>query len=165
LTPVSAYGTIEKRCYKCRDVAINRLKGFPEVEMKRASVFLLLLPCFFSAPAAAIEFLNPEQIRKTVGGATIAHVNPITGNHVTLQFHADGTVASTGGRSGTMSDSGRWWVTGKGGQAVLCFHFPTAGLGKTPCFRLSRNGNELVRYLPNGTPAPGANFAIVAGGN
>jgi hypothetical protein len=136
------------------------------VEMKRAAALLVAaLPCFFSAPSAATEFLNTEQIRRTVGGSTISHVNPITGNHVVLQFHADGTVASTGGRSGKASDSGRWWVTGKGEQGALCFHFPTAGMGKTPCFRRSRNGSELVRYLPNGAPAPGANFAIVAGSN
>lgn len=126
--------------------------------MKRTT--LLLLICVQSVPASATDFLSADQIRQAVGGAEIAHVNPITSNHVTLEFHTDGTAGMSGGHR--MTDSGQWWVT-QGKQAALCFHFPTAGFGKTNCFRLSRGGNELVRYLPNGRPAPGVDFAIVGG--
>lgn len=125
------------------------------------NLLLAALSLAAALPCAAADFMSGPQMRDLLSGATIRHQNPVTGFAVTLRVHPDGTIESRGGPMGNMEDRGQWWIAGGKGRPVFCFHFPVAGLGRTPCFALVRSGDELIRYLPNGRKAPGINFILV----
>lgn len=113
--------------------------------MKR-SLLIVALACFATtaAHAAATGQLNGAELRKAVVGKTV-YLNA-NGVVLPIAFRANGTMsgrlkafaASVAG--GAPVDSGRWWIS----KNQLCQRWSHWLDGKSYCYKISRNGQNVV---------------------
>jgi hypothetical protein len=109
-----------------------------------AGVALLALPA-----AAESVSLAGDELRQAISGKTV-YLN-VSGFDLPIRYAANGrmkgtmgTVAASFARGNGAADSGKWWVD----NDQLCQKWTSWMDGKSYCYRLTRNGNQ-VRWVRN----------------
>jgi len=109
-----------------------------------ASIALPVLPA-----AAASVSLAGDELRQAISGKTV-YLN-ISGFELPIRYAANGrmkgsmgAVAASFSRGDGASDSGKWWVD----NDQLCQKWSSWMDGKSYCYKLTRNGNQ-VRWQRN----------------
>jgi len=109
-----------------------------------AGVVLLALPA-----AAESVSLAGDELRQAISGKTV-YLN-VSGFELPIRYAANGrmkgtmgTVAASFARGNGAADSGKWWVD----NDQLCQKWTSWMDGKSYCYKLTRNGNQ-VRWVRN----------------
>jgi len=104
-----------------------------------ASIALPVLPA-----AAASVSLAGDELRQAISGKTV-YLN-ISGFELPIRYAANGrmkgsmgAVAASFSRGDGASDSGKWWVD----NDQLCQKWSSWMDGKSYCYKLTRNGNQV----------------------
>jgi hypothetical protein len=104
-----------------------------------ASIALPVLPA-----AAESVSLAGDELRQAISGKTV-YLN-ISGFELPIRYSANGrmkgsmgAVAASFSRGDGASDSGKWWVD----NDQLCQKWTSWMDGKSYCYKLSRNGNQV----------------------
>lgn len=106
----------------------------------RSFLFASLLAALFVLPAAAIELIAPQALkREWLDGRTVSTVGP-RGGKSAFAFRPDGTLTRTGGRPGSVGD-GKWRL----GEEGFCM---TLGEGKQEsCYVATRGEGSSIRVM------------------
>ena len=135
-------------------LTVDEIKAFRAKRLKGGGMGAAQGPA--KGPGGEI-FLTAAQVKLLISGTEITHTSPRSGNFVFMKFLADGTVDGNVG-SGVIVN-GTWQVRARG---QLCFD--VAVLGNELCFYLVRQGDNIVRYDRDGSPAKGIDWTIVKPG-